>query len=144
MDYKKRNAEKVLEVVEALKEVGWSRYRMDDVYKELSIFDWWTDYLSQSRLKQMSDFLKAAIKLGYTGYVCFKVGVTGCANGMWAYKEESTNGYSPDGECLYRSFTPAYGGWDVKLADGTWVSDSVETNCTNTPFKVVKNAVLNQ
>ncbi len=49
-----------------------------------------------------------AIKLGYTGYVCFKVGASGYANGMWAHKTEMTDGYSPSGEAIYRSFTPDY------------------------------------
>lgn len=62
----------------------------------------------------MEKFLKEAIKLGYKGYVCFKVGATGCANGMWAHKEESLDGYSPDGDFLYKSFTPAYNYWSFK------------------------------
>lgn len=100
-----------------------SSYSMERVSKQLSIFDWFVYELSQTRLKEMRSFLKTAIKLGYTGYVCFKVGATGCANGMWAYKALSENGYSPDGECLYRSFTPAYTSWDAQLKDGTWAHD---------------------
>lgn len=100
-----------------------NRYKIADVYDDLSIFDWWNEYLSKSQLKDMRRFLKEAIKLGYTGYVCFKVGATGCANGMWAHKEETTDGYSPDGECLYKSFTPAYNYWSVKTASGKWVPD---------------------
>lgn len=107
------------------------RFKIDDVFEELSIFDWWTDYLSLAQLKDMRKFLKEAIKLGYTGYVCFKVGATGCANGMWAHKEESKTGYSPDGECLYKSFTPAYNYWQVKTAEGKWIPndkyDSIKT-----------------
>ena len=56
---------------------------------------------------------KEAIKLGYTGYVCFKVGVAGCANGMWANKLPTTDGYSPKCEFLYRSFTTNYTYWDI-------------------------------
>lgn len=99
------------------------RFKIDDVFEELSIFDWWNDYLSLAQLKDMRKFLKEAIKLGYTGYVCFKVGATGCSNGMWAHKEESETGYSPDGECLYKSFTPAYNYWQVKTADGRWIPE---------------------
>lgn len=142
--YSKFNAEKVLEVVEALRIVGSSKYRMKDVYKELSIFDWWTDTLSQTRLAQMSDFLRKAISLGYTGYVCFKVGVAGCANGMWAYKAESTDGYSPDGEVIYRSFTTNYTTWDARLADGTWARDAVDKEWNKITFTDVKKVVLNQ
>ena len=116
------NAEEVLEQVERLIEQG-GRYRITNVFHILSIFDWWNDYLSQTQLKDMRKFLKEAIKLGYTGYVCFKVGATGCANGMWAHKEESETGYSPDGECLYKSFTPAYIYWQVKTAEGKWIPD---------------------
>ena len=124
------NAEEVLEQVERLIEQG-GRYRITNVFHILSIFDWWNDYLSQTQLKDMRKFLKEAIKLGYTGYVCFKVGATGCANGMWAHKEESETGYSPDGECLYKSFTPAYNYWQVKTAEGEWIPndkyDSIKT-----------------
>lgn len=124
---KKNNAEEILKVVEEMileaetKPRWMNRYKIADVCDELSIFDWWNDYLSKSQLADMRRFLKEAIKLGYTGYVCFKVGATGCANGMWAHKEETTTGYSPDGECLYKSFTPAYNYWSVKTASGEWV-----------------------
>lgn len=124
---KKNNAEEILKVVEEMileaetKPRWMNRYKIADVCDELSIFDWWNDYLSKSQLADMRRFLKEAIKLGYTGYVCFKVGATGCANGMWAHKEETTTGYSPDGECLYKSFTPAYNYWRVKTASGEWV-----------------------
>ena len=87
--------------------------RISGVCNELSIFDWWNNNLSLTQLKDMRKFLKEAIKLGYTGYVCFKVGSTGCANGMWAHKEESTNGYSPDGDFIYKSFTPEYNYWSI-------------------------------
>ena len=107
MNYKDKNAEPVLEKLEQLINAGWSR-PMRSVYNDLSIFDWWTERLSVNQMKQMRTFLKEAIKLGFTGYVCFKVGASGCANGMWAHKEESTDGYSPDGDCIYRSFTPDY------------------------------------
>ena len=125
------NAEEVLEQVERLIEQG-GRYRITNVFHILSIFDWWNDYLSQTQLKDMRKFLKEAIKLGYTGYVCFKVGATGCANGMWAHKKESETGYSPDGECLYKSFTPAYNYWQVKTEDERWIPedndyDSIKT-----------------
>ena len=107
----------------------WKKqFPMREVCDELSIFDWWVDDLSLSRLKEMRSFLVLAGKYGYNGYVCFKVGATGCANGMWAHKQESADGYSPDGECLYRSFTPAYVTYDAKLADGKWISDKLGTH----------------
>ena len=93
---------------------------MNAVYNELSIFDWWNDALSISNLEDMKAFLQIAIKLGYTGYACFKVGATGCANGMWVCKNESTTGYSPDGECIYRSFTPDYVNWSYCDKDNKW------------------------
>lgn len=129
-----RNAQEVLKSVElCLEELedfkatfGYSKkFWMTEVYKELNIFDWWSEQLSGTQLKQMKSFLETAIKLGYKGYVCFKVGATGCANGMWAYKEESKDGYySPKGGCLYRSFTPAYTDWDIRYNDGTWLHNS--------------------
>ena len=105
--YENKNAQPVLERLERMIERGCSMpIRL--VYDELSIFDWFKERLSVSQMKQMRGFLKEAIKLGYTGYVCFKVGAHCCANGMWAAKAESTDGHSPDGETLYRSFTPDY------------------------------------
>lgn len=79
---------------------------IDDVYKKLSIFDWFKDTLSQKDLKNMFDFCTLAIRLHFDGYICFKVGASGCANGMWAHKEKSTTGYSPDCDFIFRSFTP--------------------------------------
>ena len=125
-EYKRYNAQPVLLAVERYIHIlemkhrnfsSWSRrYKltMDECFEELSIFDWWVDDLSLSKLKEMRTFLREAIKLGYTGYVCFKVGATGCANGMWANKLPTTDGYSPrDCDFLYRSFTPAYTYWDI-------------------------------
>lgn len=113
----------VLDKVEEMIRNG-GRYRIDKVYADLSIFDWWDDYLSQSKLKEMRAFLKTAVDLNYLGYVCFKVGASGCANGMWAYKRESEDGYSPnEGGALYRSFTPDYVSWDLRRHDKTWLSD---------------------
>lgn len=110
------NAEPVLERLEKMIEAGWSR-RIDVVYDDLSIFDWWPEKLTITHMKQMRTFLKEAIKLGYTGYVCFKVGAHGCANGMWAHKEETKDGYSPKGDFIYRSFTPDYTNWQAKIND---------------------------
>lgn len=97
---------------------GWSggyRFRMFAVCEELSIFDWWKEELSMSQLKNMKKFLETAIRLGFTGYVCFKVGAAGCAHGMWAHKEETTTGYSPDGDCLFHSFRSGDNYWDVRI-----------------------------
>lgn len=115
-DYKKYNASAVLVKVEELLDnlnYKGATYNISDIYKELSIFDWWNESLGKSKLLDMRKFLKEAIKLGFTGYVCFKVGASGCANGMWAHKEETTDGYSPKGACLYKSFTPDYECWAI-------------------------------
>lgn len=117
------SVEKLIEELETKKKSGYGRYsvRIDDVYDDLSIFDWWKDTLSISNLKDMRTFLKKAIEFGFDGYVCFKVGVTGCANGMWAHTEKSTDGYSPSGcRTLYKSFTPAYTVWDVSDENGNF------------------------
>lgn len=116
------------------------RWRIYDVCDRLSIFDWWNEYLSVSQLKEMRRFLETAITMGYTGYVCFKVGAKYCANGMWAHKQESEDGYSPDGECLYHSFVSGANDWDVKLADGTWLHDR-DGRC-NHSLKEVKAALI--
>lgn len=119
--YADKNAKNVLKVLEEkidyLNKNGGS-FLIDDIYLDLSIFDWWPNRIGINRLKDMRKFLKEAIKLGFTGYVCFKVGASGCANGMWAHKEESKDGYSPDGACLYKSFTPDYNCWEVNFGDG--------------------------
>ena len=94
-------------------------FKTREVCDELSIFDWWNDELSMSQLKQMRAFVKTAIKLGFTGYVCFKVGAAGCAHGMWAHKEESTDGYSPKGDCLFHSFRAGDNDWSIFL-NGVW------------------------
>lgn len=89
--------------------------KIEDVYEDLSIFDWWKDKLTVSDMRAMQSFMCEAILLGYDGYVAFKVGASGCSNGMWAYTEESVEGYAPDSDYLYRSFTPDYTEWSFTL-----------------------------
>lgn len=115
-------AAQVLKRVEEYLDKPQSRFLISSVCDDLSIFDWWPEYLSKSKLREMRQFLKEAIKLGYEGYVCFKVGATGCANGMWAHTElETDDGWSPDNcPVLFRSFTPAYCYWDVTDKKGKW------------------------
>lgn len=124
-NYCKYNAQNVLNALEHHIERGFSR-DMRDVYDELSIFDWWTERLSVSQMKQMRTFLKNAIRLGYKGYVCFKVGASGCANGMWAHTEPTTTGYSPDCDYLYRSFSPDYTYWVASIDDKTYPASTDE------------------
>lgn len=112
--------------------VGWQSkkaFKIDAVCEELSIFDWWPKTLSMSRLKEMKGFLETAIKLGYTGYVCFKVGAEGCAHGMWAAKAESEDGYSPDGKTLYKSFRPGDWYWDVCDENGDYQGKYDNDHC---------------
>lgn len=114
-----------------IKEFGWHpnsrRFNISSVCDELSIFDWWNDSLSLSQLKEMQSFLKNAIKLGFTGYVCFKVGASGCSHGMWAHKNESTTGFSPDGDVLFHSFRSGDNFWDMKLGD-EWMHEKYQTD----------------
>ena len=130
----KYNAKTVLNKLEAMIERGCSR-EIRQVYDDLSIFDWWPERLTITHMKQMRTFLKEAIKLGYDGYVCFKVGASGCANGMWAYKEDGKvdggNVYSPDGDLIYRSFTQDYTYWSVKK-DDKWMPDNEDYNSLKT------------
>ena len=97
-------------------------FKTTEVCDELSIFDWWNDTLSVSQLKQMKAFLQTAIKLGFKGYVCFKVGATGCSHGMWAHTTETTNGFSPDSDCIFHSFRCGDNYWSV-CKDGEWSND---------------------
>ena len=109
-----------------------NRYYISDVYEGLGIFDWWNEYLSVSQLKDMRKFLREAIKLGYEGYVCFKVGAKGCSNGMWAHKADSTDGYSPDGEALYKSFVNEYNYWSVCDNNEKWFPEGNDYNSLHT------------
>ena len=140
-DYKEYNAEPVLARLEQMIERGCSR-DIRQVYDELSIFDWWKDRLSVAQMKQMRTFLKEAIKLGYTGYVCFKVGASGCANGMWAAKEPTTNGYSPDCDTLYRSFTPDYTYYSFKK-NGKWMPADDDAHDSLKTIKMLEEALAN-
>lgn len=123
-DYTQYNAQNVLNNLETLIERNMS-LPIRLIYSKLSIFDWWNDNISVAQMKQMRTFLKAAIERGFTGYVCFKVGASGCANGMWAYKVATTDGYSPDGDVLYRSFTPDYTYWQINL-NNKWFPEAVD------------------
>ena len=103
-----------------------SKRLIRDVYEPLSIFDWWPEVLSVSRMKDMRTFLRTAKSLGFNGYVCFKVGSEGCASGMWAYKAESEDGYSPkECEFVYRSFQSKNNYWDVINADYSHLTDDM-------------------
>lgn len=113
-------------------------YKIREVCKELSIFDWFKANLFVSNLEEMRAFLREAIKLGFTGYCCFKVGATGCANGMWAYTVESENGYSPNtGDILYRSFTPDEIYWSAEIG-GKWLDHDCPYNAIKAPFQLEK------
>ena len=119
--------------------IGKTRcFNIESIYDECGIFDWWRDTISSSQLKQMQSFLKTAIKMGYTGYVCFKVGAAGCSHGMWAYKNESTKGCSPDGACLHHSFVPGKDYYDVRFEDGTWLGNEEKWKFT---LKEIKDAL---
>lgn len=67
----------------------------------------------------MKRFLLEAKKLGFNGYCCFKVGASGCANGMWVFTKNSETGHSPD-DCstLYKSFTPDINEWEISDEHG--------------------------
>lgn len=106
---------------------GWrtiyKRFKIRDVCDKLSIFDWWDEYLSYTQLLSMHEFLETAIKYGYTGYVCFKVGMKGCAHGMWAHKAENDTDSAPDGEFLFHSFRNGDNYWVIDFGDGTQSRD---------------------
>ena len=140
----KYNAEVVLEKLEAMIKRGCSR-EIRQVYDELSIFDWWPERLNINHMKQMRTFLREAIKLGYTGYVCFKVGASGCGNGMWAHKEEGKvegqDVYSPDGDAIYRSFSPDYTYYSFKK-DGKWMPGDGKYDSLKT-IKQLEEALAN-
>ena len=121
---------------------GHRRYyfRMRNVCDELSIFDWWNDTLSVSQLKQMRSFLKTAIKLGFKGYACFKVGATGCSHGMWVAKEESTNGYSPKCDTIFHSFRCDENHWDVEI-NGKWMERKEGKDGYKFSLKEIKEAL---
>lgn len=103
------------------------KFFIRDICNDLGIFDWWNEYMSLTQLKQMKSFLEIAISCGYSGYVCFKVGAAGCSHGMWAYKNESTTGYSPDGACLYHSFRNGDNYWCYCDDDNQWHHDELST-----------------
>lgn len=122
---KNPTTETVLVELDKLINIGVRR-GMRDVCERLSIFDWWREHLSVTAMKEMRTFLNTAHKMGFNGYVCFKVGAEGCASGMWAYTEESTDGYSPnDCDFLYRSFQCKNNYWDVIFEDGSQLTDDM-------------------
>ena len=131
-----KNAKTVLSKVEAMIERGCAR-EIRQVYNELSIFDWWPEMLTISHMKQMRTFLREAIKLGYDGHVSFKVGASGCANGMWAYKEK--NGIDED--CLYRSFSPDYTYYSFNK-NGKWLPEGNDYDALKT-IKMLEKALEN-
>lgn len=110
------------------------------VYDECGIFDWFDNYLSMNHLKQMKTFLRQAMKLGFNGYVCFKVGSSGCAHGMWAHKNESTTGYSPDGDVLYHSFRSDVNYYDAKICD-KWLHKVIDKDFNKIKLADIKEFI---
>lgn len=123
------NAKEVLSNVEYMIANSYSgkKWKIDEYYDRLGIFDWWKDYLTVTDLKQMQKFLKAVIARGFDGYVCFKVGVKYCSHGMWAYKEQSTTGYSLDGIFIFHSFRPGDNYWDLGIPNDGLLSKKLGT-----------------
>lgn len=99
------NARECREIVSEMMDSYSVPVPIKDCYEKLGIFDWWKDDLSKRDLGDMLVFLNRAIENDFVGEVCFKVGIRGCANGMWADRA--------DGYCLYRSFTPEYVEWSL-------------------------------
>lgn len=119
------NVDAMLNVAEFFKERHGcaKKWKISEVCDRLSIFDWWNEMLSVSQLKQMREFLQTAIKLGFDGYVCFRVGAKYCSHGMWAHTEGSKDGYSPDkGSVLFHSFRSGDNYWDCKT-DAGWMNE---------------------
>ena len=85
----------------------------------------------------MRTFLTQAISLGFDKYCCFKVGASGCANGMWAYKEK--NGVDED--CLYRSFSPDYTYYSFNK-NGKWFPEGNDYDSLKT-VKMLERALEN-
>lgn len=138
------NAQQVLDnvncVIARLESHRWLKLRTREVCNDLSIFDWWTERLSMAQLRAMRAFLNAAIDMGYDGYVCFKVGAKYCSSGMWAYKAESENGFSPKGACVYRSFYSTGNYWDA--FDGReWLTGGGEDYDTIRSARQLKKAL---
>lgn len=130
------NVNMYIERLETESGYGYRPYLLiSKVCEDLEIFDWWNESLSLSQLKKMKKFLEQSIALDFDGYVCFKVGAKGCSHGMWAHKEESVNGYSPDCDCLFHSFRAGDNYWNAKL-NGEWHHDDMN-------YKAVKELVAN-
>lgn len=138
------NVNKYIVTTETIKQkMGYSKkWLIREHCSQLGIFDWWNEWLSLSQLKQMKKFLETAIALGYTGYVCFKVGAAGCSHGMWAYKKDSEDGYSPkDGGCLHHSFRSGDNYYDLQFEDGKWLGNNEKWQFT---LKEIKEAINNK
>lgn len=142
MSTKYATTDSVLKELDRLIGIGVRR-GMREVCEPLSIFDWWRERLSVTAMKEMRTFLRTAKSLGFDGYVCFKVGAEGCASGMWAYKSESTDGYSPKGcEFLYRSFQCKNNYWDVISADYEHLTDDMPRYDSIRTARQLKEAYL--
>ena len=137
---KTKNPAEILENLEHYIEVGDARY-IRTVCDCLGIFDWWNDSFSISQMTQMRSFLKKAIALGFTGCASFKVGAKGCANGMWAFKEQvREDGYDPDGDRMYHSFVCGDNYYDAKI-NGVWFSEVTDKRFNTVKFADIKKYI---
>ena len=136
------NVNRMIQAGESIKaKCGYSyKWRISEVCNDLGIFDWWNELISVSQLKQMKKFLETAIELGYTGYVCFKVGASYCSHGMWAHELDSDTGYSPnEGGCLYHSFRNGDNYYDLKI-NGQWLGNDEKYQYSLKEIKAILNA----
>lgn len=71
---------------------------IDEYYRALNIFDYFKDELTIQDLKDMLQFINFAESLGFDKECTFRVGIEGCASGMWA-----KNNFEQE---IYRTFLP--------------------------------------
>lgn len=103
------------DLLDKMNEIGASKVRIANVCDKLSIGDWFKTDLLKTNLEEMKKFLLEAESLGFDGHCEFCVGTKDSRNGMWAFKCESTNGYAPTGDYIYKSFSPAQNYWDIVI-----------------------------
>lgn len=96
-------------IISSLEKDGKNFIDTGKLVEVINLFDWWEDEMSLKDLKEVKLFLEEAIKLGYTGHVCFKYSTFEGANGMWAHKEEKEIRH----DFLYKTFSSRENYWIV-------------------------------
>lgn len=113
--YKKYRVEEILKAVDNYLANGVVQ-EISSVADSMNITKWSPNvrYLTLTNARQMRVFLREARYLEIGGYAAFQIQLLhGNLITMWAYRFESLDGRTPEGQYLYRKYSASGTYWDI-------------------------------